>query len=84
MIKEKIINLLKSQGNHGAEEASEQIINNNSLLPFIFQTVYSKTKGLKNASIKTLRILSEKNPEILYDELDFFFNLLDSNDNILK
>ncbi|MDA3911192.1 MAG: hypothetical protein PF448_07540 [Bacteroidales bacterium] len=80
----EIIKFLKLKGNHGAEKAAEQVIANNSLLPGIFQAVDSKTKGLKNASIKTLKIISEKNPMVLYDKFDFFLNLLDSTDKILK
>jgi hypothetical protein len=80
----EIITYLKLKGNRGAEDVAAQVIANPSLLPAIFQTVGSETKGLKNASIKTLRIISEKDPQMMYDRFTFFLDLLDSNDKILK
>ncbi|MBT3802240.1 MAG: hypothetical protein HOG05_13900, partial [Bacteroidetes bacterium] len=78
------LELLKLKGNHGSEEASEIVISDPLLLPSIFDAVYSTSKGVKNSSIKTISIISEKKPQLIYDEFNFIQNLLDSKDNILK
>ena len=54
------LELIKSKGNHGSEEASEIVISDPSLLPSIINAVNSISKGVKNSSIKTLNIISEK------------------------
>jgi hypothetical protein len=78
------LELIKSKGNHGSEEASEIVISDPSLLPSIINAVNSISKGVKNSSIKTLNIISEKKPQLIYDEFKFIHNLLDCKDNILK
>lgn len=50
----------------------------------LFTGVNSKDPRTKFGSAKELRILSERNPALLYSEWVFFENLLDSENKILK
>ena len=60
------------------------MIKDPSLLPEIFNGISSENPRIKFKSAKILRVVSEKNPEILYSRIDFFVNLLDSENRILK
>ena len=61
-----------------------KVVKNPDLLPELLNGISSATTIIRFASAKILRIISEKKPEILYPSMDFFVNLLDSKNNILK
>lgn len=67
-----------------AENLAEKVMKNPHLLPETLSGL-SSTKGrTRLKSAKILRIISEKNPKMLYRRMDFFTKLLDSENNILK
>ena len=70
--------------NEKPEDIAEKVMKNHDLLPKLTLGLSSKNPRVKFGSAKTLRIISEKNPKMLYSKIDFFFNLLDSENNILK
>jgi len=67
-----------------AADIAYKVVKNPELLPELFDGISSATTRARFASAKILRMLSEKNPEILYPSMDFFVYLLDSENNILK
>lgn len=67
-----------------AEDIAKSVVEDPALLPEIFSGISSGNPRTKLKSAKTLRIISEKNPGILYSQMDFFIDLLDSQNNILK
>ena len=67
-----------------AEDIAKNAIEDPDLLPEIFKGVSSENPRIKFKAAKTLRILSERNPKMLYSKMDFFINLLDSENRILK
>jgi hypothetical protein len=67
-----------------AEDIAKNVIKDPNLLPEIFNGISSENSRVKFKSAKILRVISEKNPEILYPKMDFFINLLDSENKILK
>jgi len=67
-----------------AEDMAEKVVENQDMLPELFAGLSSKDPRIKFGSAKVLRIISERNPAMLYSRMDFFVNLLDSENNILK
>jgi len=67
-----------------AEDLSDKVLRNPDLLPEVFDGISSANPRIKFKSAKILRIISEKNPKMLYSKMDFFVNLLESENNILK
>ena len=53
-------------------------------LSVVLSGVSSENPRIKFRSVKVLRIISEKDPKLLYPKMDFFTRLLDSGNNILK
>ena len=74
--------LLKKENEVAA--IAEKAIKNPDLLTELLDGLYSDTAKIRFASAKILRIISKKKPETLYPSMDFFVNLLDSENNILK
>lgn len=66
------------------EDLTRSVIENPSLLPEILNGISSENPRVKFKSAKTLRVISEKNPEMLYTEMDFFSHLLNTENNIIK
>lgn len=66
------------------EELAEEVIKNKELLHELLNGVSSANPRIKFGSAKVLRIISERNPKTLYPSMEFFVNLLDSENNILK
>ena len=81
MKKAIVPNLLEKQK---AEDIAEKVMENPDLLEELHSGISSKKPKTKFGSAKTLRIISEKNPQLLYPRIDFFENLLDSENTILK
>lgn len=67
-----------------AEYITKDVLKNPSLLPDLLTGVSSENARIKFKSAKTLRIISEENPKMLYSKMDFFTNLLDSKNKILR
>lgn len=72
------------KGNKAAEQVARQVMENKKLLPHLYVGVTGSHKRIKNAAAKTLQILSARNPKLLYAQLDFFLQLIDGDDTILK
>lgn len=68
----------------GAEDIAENAIKNLDYLSKIFRGISSENPRVKFNSAKILRIISGKDPQKLYSKFDFFVNLLDSENNIIK
>lgn len=66
------------------EEVAEKVMENSELLPELLSGIESANPRIRFGSAKVLRIISGKNPEMLYSRMEFFVNLLDSENNILK
>ncbi|MDD3647516.1 MAG: hypothetical protein PHS44_03405 [Candidatus Dojkabacteria bacterium] len=66
------------------EKIAEIILQNSKFLPQIFDGLESKHASIKYGCSKTLLIISEKKPEIVYPNVDLFINLLESENNIFK
>ena len=64
-------------------KVAEKVINNPQLLPIILDGVSSKTSRVKFRSAKILKIISIKDPELLYPQFDFFVKLLDTKNKII-
>jgi len=67
-----------------AADIAYRVVKNPDLLPELLDGISSAKARIRFASAKILRMISEKNPEILYPSMDFFVNLLDSENNILR
>lgn len=67
-----------------AEDIAKNVIKDSGLLPEIFNGISSENPRIRMKSAKILRVISEKNPKILYSKMDFFVDLLDSSNKILK
>lgn len=66
------------------DEIVDRVIGKPELIPEIIEGLNDKTARIKYGCAKILRLLSEKRPELLYPEFDFFVELLDSPNNFLK
>ena len=81
---EQIVEILKKEGNKGAEKAAEILRTNPGSVNIHIKLVDNNDKKLKNALIKTFNILSKDNPELVYGNFEDFFKHVCSGDNILK
>jgi len=77
-----ILSLIDQKADNSIEVAQE-IIENPQLLPIIFEGISSESNRIKFRSAKILRIISEKEPDILYPHIDFFIELLDTTNSII-
>ena len=66
------------------ESLAAQVIREPRLLGEIFDGLDADTAKLKYGCLKLLRIISEREPRVLYPEIGRFFRLLDSKNTILK
>jgi len=67
-----------------AEGLADKVFRNPDLIPEILAGVSSAEARVRFNSAKILRIISEKQPNILYSKIEFFIELLESKNNILK
>ena len=67
-----------------AEDLAKRIIKNPDLLSEVYDGISSGKARIKFKSAKILRIISDKNPKMLYPKMDFFISLLDSENKIIK
>ena len=76
--------VFQDQGNKAAEHIARQVIENKKLLTQLYDGVTGSNKRVKNAAAKTMQILSARKPNLLYPKFDFFLQLINSDDTILK
>lgn len=67
-----------------SEELAEKVVSNKRLLRELLDGISSPNPRVKFGSAKVLRIVSERDPGILYSNWEFFVKLLDSENRILK
>lgn len=79
-----VLNIFKKEGNKGAERVAELAVKNKSVLKQVLEGAKSENKRIKNASAKCLREVSRNNPKKLYTEFNYFVELIDGDDTILK
>ncbi len=66
------------------EEIRDRVIEKPRLLSEIIEGLSSDNARVKYGCAKILRMISEKEPEILYSRFDFFASLIDSDNTFLK
>ena len=66
------------------EDLAVRVLRKPDLLPEIFNGISSTNARTRFNSAKILRTISERNPKMLYSNFDFFTELLDSENRILK
>jgi len=66
------------------EKIAAEVIKNPEALLSLFEGINSDKAAIRYGCEKTLRFISEKNPELLYSHFDFFVKMLDSENNFLK
>ena len=65
-------------------DIAEQVMEHPDLLGELLNGVSADDAKARFGSAKALRVISEKNPQLLYPHMPFFADLLDSKNNILK
>jgi hypothetical protein len=66
------------------EELVQEATKNKESLRELFSGISSPHSRIKFRSAKILKIISERNPKLLYPDWEFFVKLLDSENSILK
>ena len=67
-----------------ADELVEHVKGDLDLLPVVYEGVTSGIAHVRYPCAKVLMLLSEESPELLYPNMDFFIEMLDSEKRILK
>lgn len=62
----------------------DKAINNQKILEKLLEGLTSKNHTYRNNSFQVVFLISEKEPEVLYPQWDFFFNFLKSRNNFHK
>ena len=78
--------LLETIGQKGtdANEIAKEVIEEPKLLSEILDGLSSETARIRLGCAKVLSLTSRKQPVLLYPQIDFFIQLLDSDNSILK
>jgi predicted house-cleaning noncanonical NTP pyrophosphatase (MazG superfamily) len=66
------------------EELVQIVIKNPKLIRELFDGTTSNKASVKFGTTKILRIISEQKPKLLYPHMDFFIELMNSQNQILK
>jgi len=66
------------------EDLAAEIIAQPENLPVLFEGLNADKANTKYGCSKILQIISEKAPDLLYPQFDFFVSLLDSENNVFK
>lgn len=66
------------------EQAVKEVVKNPKLLNEVLEGISSDKGAVKFGCAKVLQLLSKSHPEMLYPQWDFFVDLLDNKNNILK
>jgi len=83
MLEAKLLQQM-AQKEADAEEIADKIIKKPELLSEIFQGLSADEARIKYGCAKVLRIISEKEPEVLYPEFHFLAGLLNSDRTFLR
>ena len=83
-LKVSAFNIFLKEGNKAAEKVAELVVKNNTVLKQVLEGAVSESKRVKNASAKCLREVSRIKPKKLYPSFDFFVELIEGDDTILK
>jgi hypothetical protein len=70
--------------NVDAESIAKRVMEDQKLLSEVFQGISSDKARVKYGSAKVLRIIGERNPQVLYPKWDFFADMLNSSNTFLK
>jgi hypothetical protein len=70
--------------NADVESIAEKAMRDEKLLSEVLEGVSSDKARVKYGSAKVLRIIGERNPQVLYPKWDFFSNMLNSENTFLK
>ncbi|RMF58959.1 MAG: hypothetical protein D6743_17030, partial [Calditrichaeota bacterium] len=73
-----------SQKECDKEEIAEQVIKKPELLSEVFEGLSADKASIKYGCDKILRIISQKEPSLLYPKIDFFIHNLDCENTFLK
>jgi len=84
MVGEEKIHAELASGKTDAEKVAAAILADGQLLASVFRGTTSKLPRVKFGCSKALMLLSAKQPELLYPEIDNVVGLLDSDNQILK
>jgi len=79
----KLLQEISKKGSN-KEKIAEKIVKRAELLSEIFEGLNSDKAGIRYGCEKILRIISEKEPSVLYPKIGFFIDLLDSDNKFLK
>lgn len=66
------------------EELVIKVLRDQKLLPTVFDGTTATKANVKYGSTKILRLISEKDPKVLYSKMDFFIKMMESENQILK
>jgi hypothetical protein len=80
----KISSLLAELARNKPEDLAERARRDSVLLATVFEGMSSSDPKLRFKSAKILNVMSQKEPGKLYPKIDFFINLLDSDNSIVK
>jgi hypothetical protein len=67
-----------------AETAAERVIGQSDRLPQLFEGLDAESAAVKYGCAKVLRIISEREPAVLYPQIDFFIGMLDDDNQIMQ
>jgi hypothetical protein len=73
-----------SQKEVDIKEVAHFALEDEELLSELIQNLKTKQETIRFNSSKALNLISKKNPEVLYSEWDFFFDLLDGDNTYWK
>jgi hypothetical protein len=66
------------------EKLADKVIRNPDLLPEVIYGLESDAAAIKYGSAKILRMVSDREPALLYPWMDLFSKMLDSDNNIMR
>lgn len=78
----EILKLIDQKADY-SDEVADKVMDDPALLDLIFNNLSSPTARIKFRSSKILKIISHKQPLLLYPHINFFIELLDSDNKIL-
>ena len=83
MIKDDYLNKL-GKNEISADVLIKYVKDDFSLIPMVIEGVSSTNPRIKYGCAKTLSKISEEHPEKLYKDMEFFIDLLETENNIIK
>lgn len=77
-----ILNIIDQKADF-SDEVAQTVIEDPPLISVVFEGLTSPTPRIKFRSAKILKIISAKEPELLYPQWDSFIDLLDNDNSII-